>query len=127
MFIKLIGEEQIEDCHPVYYRELDSNQKFINDEVNIFIHMKDKPYSLRCEYIFNKPVFVAIQVYYKDKYIAHIGICLYGIKKYFKHAFNDLKKKIKNGKRPSEKNKVFYYLVDKNHFSFYDNDEFNDI
>lgn len=125
LFIKTIGEEQIEFVYPSFYIEIDLGKRI--DTVKVNINMKDKSYSMCCKYWLDRPAFIIIDIQYKDEYMANINGSIYGVRKYFRRAFKDLKKKIKDGKRPNKNTKVFYYLVHQDHCSCYDDNEFYDI
>lgn len=125
LFIKTIGEEQIEFAYPSFYIEIDLGEKI--DTVKVNINLRDKLYDMCCYHWLDRPAFISINIRYKDEYIANINGSIYGIRKYFKRAFKDLRKKIKDGKRLNKDIKVFYYLVHQDHCTCYDDNEFYDI
>lgn len=125
MFIRTIGEKQIEFAYPSFYIEIDSGEK--TDTVKVNINLKDKLYGMCCKYWLDSPVFVMIDILYNEEYIANVNGSVYGIRKYFRRAFKDLKKKIRDGKRPNKNTNVFYYLVHQDHCSCYNDNKFYDI
>lgn len=122
MFIRTVGEEQIEFAYPSFYIEIDLGERI--DTVKVNINLKDKSYYLCCKYWLDRSTFIIIDIGYKEEWIANISGSIYGIKKYFRRAFKDLKKKIRDNKKPNKNTNVFYYLVHQDHCTCYDNNEF---
>lgn len=125
ILIRTIGEEQIKFAYPSFYIEIDLGEKI--DKVKVNISLKDKLYHLCCNYWLDRPAFISIDILHQEEYIANVNGSIYGIRKYFKRAFNDLKKKIKAGKKPNKNTWVFYYLAHQDHCSCYDDNKFYDI
>ena len=124
-FIKIIGEEQIEFYYTRFYRII--NLRNTIDKIVIDIDFKkNEGYHLRCEYWLDRPSYVTILIYYKTEYIANISGTIGSVRKYFRHAYNNLKKKIIDGKKPSKNTYVFYYLTHKDYcVCYYDNKFYN--
>ena len=123
MFIKIIGEKQIKNCYSKFYEDIDLG--VIDDKIKVIIFIKDEPYILRCDYIFDRPVLIMISISYKNEYIANISGSIYSVKKYFKRIFNDIKKKMKDNKEPPKDTGLFYYLASKDHCALYDDGKYN--
>lgn len=125
MFIRTVGEERIKFAYPFFYIEIDMGTEV--DKVKVNITPRDKSYYINCNYWLDRPAFISIDIRYKEEWIANINGSIYGIKKYFRRAFKNLKKKIEDGKKPNKNTGMFYYLVHQDHCSCYDDNKFYDI
>lgn len=124
--IRIVGEKQIEFYYSSFYRIIDLG--IVIDKIIVDIDLKkDEEYHLCCEYWLDRPTYITFLIYYEAEYIANISGTVGSVRKYFRRAYNDLKKKIRDGKKPVKNTKVFYYLTRKGHCVCCDDNKFYDI